>query len=188
MEIKKISRGQMPPANKYVLIFVPSRPWSDSDDEYGKWWTVAKCEYGISKIEREKLSNSSSYSERERARIIRSCDEDGNNLKPYCFKEFGHGSYFGQEVDIWCELPIVDEKEYEGYFFEEDDEPSEDFEDNDEDVYDNALFIQSKTDEENISPESEALFKVFAAVLAKWGIDLVKRALEKAEDDKECKE
>jgi hypothetical protein len=32
-------------------------------------------------------------------------DEDGNNEKPYCFREFGPGSFFGQEVDAWCELP-----------------------------------------------------------------------------------
>ena len=111
MEIKRISNREMPPANKYVLIFVPGLPWSDSDDEYGKHWKVAKCVYGISRTERIELSNSSSCSERERARTFQFGDEDGNNLMPYRFKEFGSDSYFGQEVDIWCELPVIEVKE-----------------------------------------------------------------------------
>ena len=111
MEIKRISLGQMPPANKYVLIYLPGQPWSDSDDEYGKFWKVAKCVYGISKTKREELSKSASVFNQYRAKTIQFGDEDGNNVKPYRFKEFGPGQYFGQEVDIWCELPVVEVKE-----------------------------------------------------------------------------
>lgn len=111
MEIKKISQGQMPPANQYVLIHVPDRPWCDCDDMYGVKWDVAKCVYGISAAEREKLSKSNSYFDRERAREYRPGDEAFNNLKPYAFSEFGPGSYFGQEVDEWCELPGREEIE-----------------------------------------------------------------------------
>lgn len=111
MEIKRISRGQMPPANKYVLIYLPDRPWSDPADEYGKCWKVAKCVYGISKAEREKLAQSSSWFDHARAKTIRFGDEDGNNLKPYRFSGFGTDDYFGQEVDIWCNLPVVDAEE-----------------------------------------------------------------------------
>lgn len=105
MTIKKISNGQMPPPNQYVLIHVPDRPWHDPDDMYGVRWKVAKCVYGISKSEREKLSQSDSNAARQRAREIWPADEAFNNLKPYYFSGFGPGSYFGQEVDEWCELP-----------------------------------------------------------------------------------
>lgn len=107
MEIKRISRGEMPPANKYILIYLPGKPWGDRDDEQGKLWRVAKCVYGISQAKRMELSNLGL----RRAKIIEECDEFGNNLKPYCFKEFGPGRHFGQEVDIWCELPKVEAKE-----------------------------------------------------------------------------
>lgn len=105
MEIKRISKGQMPPADKYVLIYVPNRPWIDGDDEHGVFWAVAKCVYGISKAERSELSKSSDPFDRYRARRYSSADEDGNNEKPYYFCEFGPDSFFGQEVDAWCELP-----------------------------------------------------------------------------------
>ena len=105
MEIKKISQGQLPPKNQYVLIHVPGRPWLDSDDTYGAKWKVAKCVYGISIAEREKLAQSDNYFDRERARRYSAADEQGNNRKPYYFNAFGPDSYFGQEVDEWCELP-----------------------------------------------------------------------------------
>lgn len=105
MEIKKISQGQMPPANQYVLIHVPDRPWFDSDDMYGVKWKVAKCVYGISKTEREELAKSSDYWDRARSREYRPADEQGNNQRPYIFSGFGPDDYFGQDVDEWCELP-----------------------------------------------------------------------------------
>lgn len=112
MDIKRISRGEMPPKNKYILIFLHNRPWNDDDDPSGVRWDVAKCEYGISKEERYRLSISKNLDDQRRAKLFYSCDEDGNNLRPYSFKQFGPSEYYGQEVDIWCELPIV-EKENE---------------------------------------------------------------------------
>lgn len=103
--LKQISKGQMPPANQYVLIFVPDSPWIDSSDQYGVFWKVAKCVYGISAEDRKKLAESDNPTERERAKRFYPEDEQGNNEKPYRFKEFGPGSFFGQEVDLWCELP-----------------------------------------------------------------------------------
>ena len=103
--LKQISKGQMPPANQYVLIFVPDSPWIDSADQYGAFWKVAKCVYGISAEDRKKLAESDNPADRKRAKIICSEDEHGNNEKPYYFDEFGPGSFFGQEVDLWCELP-----------------------------------------------------------------------------------
>jgi hypothetical protein len=105
MEMKYISKGQMPPANQYVLIYVPDRPWHDSDDMYGVFWKVAKCVHGISMAERAVLAKSDDYFDRKRAKTYRREDEQGNNQKPYCFEEFGPDYHFGQEVDMWCELP-----------------------------------------------------------------------------------
>lgn len=105
MKMKYISKGQIPPANQYVLIYVPDSPWHDSDDMYGVFWKVAKCVYGISMAEREALAKSDKWLDRNRAKHYHSEDEFGNNEVPYCFEEFGPGSFFGQEVDMWCELP-----------------------------------------------------------------------------------
>ena len=95
----------MPPANRYILIYVPGSPWSDRDDMYGVFWKVAKCIYGISMAERKALAKSDNPEDRNRAKCYHSEDEQGNNPKPYRFKEFGPGSFSGQEVDMWCELP-----------------------------------------------------------------------------------
>lgn len=105
MELKRISKGEMPPANKYVLIYCGDRPWIDSEDD--PKWKVAKCVYGISMEQREKLKKSDSFADIYRGSVYRSEDEWGNNLVPYCFEEFGPGSFFGQEIDIWCELPEI---------------------------------------------------------------------------------
>ena len=83
MKIKRISKGEMPPANKYVLIYCGNSPWRDSTDQNGVRWKVAKCIYGDGLI-------------------------SGNNKVPYLFSEFGPARWFGQEIDIWCELPALD--------------------------------------------------------------------------------
>lgn len=85
MEIRRISNGEMPPANKYVLVFVPGRPWCDSTDPNGVFWRVAKLIYA----------------------------ENDFFRKPYYFKEWGPGDLRAEEVDIWCELPVVEVKEEE---------------------------------------------------------------------------
>jgi hypothetical protein len=51
---------------------------------------------GISMEERPTSSRPGQY---------QGCDEHGNNLKPYCWYEFGPSNHFGQDVDYWCELP-----------------------------------------------------------------------------------
>lgn len=104
MKIHRISNGELPPENKYVLIYCHERPWMDTDDPINVSWKVAKFIRGISKAEREAMGNSL------RARIYRDCDEWGNNLVPYGFEEFGPDTYWGQEIDIWCELPSLEEE------------------------------------------------------------------------------
>lgn len=107
MKIKKISRGEMPPANKYVLIRLKAAPWIDHSDQSNVLWKVAKCIYGISIEERQELKKKGFH----RANIYKTGDEWGNNAKPYEFKEFGPGTYFGQDVDVWCELPSLTKTE-----------------------------------------------------------------------------
>lgn len=105
MKMNYISKGQMPPANRYILIYVPGSPWLDHDDMYGVFWKVAKCVYGISKAERKALAKSDNPEDRKRANVYYSEDEQGNNQKPYYFTEFGPNQWAGQKVDMWCELP-----------------------------------------------------------------------------------
>ena len=105
--LKRISNGEMPPANKYILIYAGNRPWHDRDDQKNVYWKVAKCIYGISMEQRTILENSENISDRYRASIFRTGDEFGNNLVPYCFEEFGPDSYFGNEIDVWMPLPEI---------------------------------------------------------------------------------
>ena len=96
---------KLPADNRYVLIYVPNRPWADENDPEGnRFWKVAKLVRGISVIEREQLPD---YDVRKCT--YRRGDEWGNNLQPYCWQEFGPGVFFGQEVTLWTELPRVQE-------------------------------------------------------------------------------
>lgn len=106
MKINRISQGEMPPAGKYILVYAEHRPWCDSTDKAGVFWKVAKCVYGITLEQRETMRNSNNIADKERANRYRPEDEGcGNNMKPYRFIEFGPDSHFGQDIDIWCELP-----------------------------------------------------------------------------------
>ena len=40
--IKKISKGEIPPEGKYILIYVANRPWHDTDDSENYRWKVVK--------------------------------------------------------------------------------------------------------------------------------------------------
>lgn len=81
MKIKRISKGEMPPMGKYVLIYAGNRPWCDSTDPENVYWKVAK---------------------RVPAHVF---DDD---LVPYKFTEFGPDDHFGEDIDIWCELPSLE--------------------------------------------------------------------------------
>jgi hypothetical protein len=63
--------------------------------------SIVRFEKGISKQEREDLKESNP----ERFRTYKSSDEDGNNKRPYIWKNLGPGSYFGQEATHWMPLP-----------------------------------------------------------------------------------
>lgn len=95
-------KDRLPENNTYVLIHLKKTKWHDKDDDEGAiYWTVAKFVRGISKEERKIMTDE------YRKSIYSSCDEDGNNKKPYCWLEFGPGEYFGQDVDYWAYLPDI---------------------------------------------------------------------------------
>lgn len=106
-KIRRISRGEFPQHGKYVLIFCGKFPWRSRDDDQGKYWRVAKFLRGISMAERSKMIFSGDPQEKRRAKEYRPEDEYLGNLVPYCFREFGPASYFGQDIDAWAELPII---------------------------------------------------------------------------------
>lgn len=99
-----ISVNDRLPENKtYVLIHLKKDNWKDqsANNENGAYWAVAKFVRGISKEERNQLTDS------DRKNMYGPHDEHGNNEKPYCWLEFGPGMYFGQDVDYWSYLPKV---------------------------------------------------------------------------------
>ncbi len=97
-------QDKLPEPNQYVLVHVPDRPWLDDDDPEGnRFWRVAKFMVGISLKERAALSLLHRCALRFTA-----ADQHGNNHRPYCWIEFGPDRHFGQDVDLWCELPILD--------------------------------------------------------------------------------
>jgi hypothetical protein len=95
-------KDKLPENNTYVLAFFPDSPWHDKsckNDEHK--FRVVKFKKGISLEERAALP------EGERKRSYYSEDEYGNNRVPYCWEEFGPGSFFGQECALWCYLPLL---------------------------------------------------------------------------------
>ena len=99
----KTSQGDFPSDRQYVLCYLKNKNWNDSDDpSENRYWVVAKFVRGLSKSDRESLSDSD-----WRKTHIRPEDEHGNNLAPYCWAEFGPAKHFGQDVDFWMPLPQV---------------------------------------------------------------------------------
>jgi hypothetical protein len=90
---------ELPKNNTYVLIWVPGRPWSGSEDQVGLFFKVAKFQRGISMEERDGLHFADL-----RKKTYCASDEHGNNRKPYYWREFGPGGFFGQEVVLWKEI------------------------------------------------------------------------------------
>lgn len=91
-----LTEKELPEENRLVIVYVPNRPW--------KWegkgdihYKIAWLERGISLQEREKMSTNN-----KRKYVFDSRDEYGNNLVPYCWKEFGPDEFFGQEVKAWA--------------------------------------------------------------------------------------
>lgn len=85
-KLRRISKGELPPLDKYVLIYCNYVQWPDKDDPLNVPWRVAK---------RIKM------------------DVDDIHKVPYAFIEFGTGNWLGEFIDIWCSLPSEDDLRYE---------------------------------------------------------------------------
>lgn len=78
--IKSIDVEQ-PREGQHVLAHLTLDNWNDKDDPDGnRYWVVVKFKKEV---------------------------VDGNNRKPFRWDAFGPSSYFGQDVDYWCELPVI---------------------------------------------------------------------------------
>lgn len=108
--IKRISKGEMPPENNYVLIYCSNKPWFDPSDQANVYWKVAKMVRGISFDERLELLNSGDPGKVIRANQYHKGDMGDNNAVAYIFEEFGPSSWFGQDIEYWCELPNIKEE------------------------------------------------------------------------------
>jgi len=105
--MKKISvKDRLPRDKQYVLVHLTLNNWGDSDDPEGdRYYTVVKFVKGLSEEDRKKLPHDD-----PNKYLFKGADVFGNNQVPYYWREFGPGSYFGQEVDFWFELPKSDEQ------------------------------------------------------------------------------
>jgi hypothetical protein len=72
------TKTHLPPFGRYVLCHHTRGTWRDSSDQEGVNWVVLK---------------------RVPAEVW------GNNNVPYKWEEFGPDSFFGQDIDKWCEIP-----------------------------------------------------------------------------------
>jgi hypothetical protein len=74
-------KHRLPEYNQYVLAHLVLNNWHDEDDPNGnRYWVVVK---------------------------FKKAAVEGNNLQPFQWREFGHSTFFGQQVDYWCELPKI---------------------------------------------------------------------------------
>lgn len=110
----KLASKVLPPEGRYVLVHLANQPWSDSDDQGGVFYAVAKMKRGLSLEDRQKMKAGVIPDEvyplalletSLRSKIHTEDDEYGNNLRPYRWHTFGPSKYFGQEVDYWMEIP-----------------------------------------------------------------------------------
>ena len=92
----------LPKNDTYVLAHYIGGNWSDSADQEGCEWKVVKFIRGLTQIERAALSDTD-----PRKREHHFGDEGYNNQTAYGWKEFGPGSFFGQDVDMWMHLPRI---------------------------------------------------------------------------------
>ena len=106
MKAHRISKGEYPKDNQYVLARLSGKPWGDRDDPKGhRFFSVVKFERGITKAERLEMPDC------DRKNTYRSEDEAFNNQKGYCWSEFGPDRHFGQDVDVWYDLGDLEQVE-----------------------------------------------------------------------------
>lgn len=81
----------LPKPDQIVIVYAKESQMFD----YG----ICTFQKGISMEEREQMDGT------QRALTFKAADEYNNNRKPYCWKKFGPGTYFGQDVTHWMPLP-----------------------------------------------------------------------------------
>ena len=92
MENKWIPTSKvLPQEGKYVLGRSNHGYWIPKEVKCA----VVRLVKGISMEERKRTGN----------KTIRVGDQEGNNLVPYCWEEYGPGSFFGQDITHWCPIP-----------------------------------------------------------------------------------
>lgn len=112
---------QLPPEGKYVLGRHNRGTWHDSEDQANVNCVVVKLHKGISQIERAAMKDgklpdpdygpmwcaSEGTHFAKRSAVITCDDEDGNNLVPYSFHEFGPDHFFGQDITHWQPIEAI---------------------------------------------------------------------------------
>ena len=81
----------LPKPNQVVIVYAKESQMAD--------YSICTFLKGISSEERKQMAGT------ERALTFKAADEHSNNRKPYCWKKFGPGTYFGQDVTHWMPLP-----------------------------------------------------------------------------------
>jgi hypothetical protein len=81
----------LPKPNQVVIVYAKESQMAD--------YSICTFEKGISMEERRQMAGT------ERALRFKAADEHGNNTNPYCWRKFGPGTYFGQDVTHWMPLP-----------------------------------------------------------------------------------
>lgn len=87
----------LPKPNQVVIVYAKESQMAD--------YSICTFQKGISIEERKQMAGSDSNILLQRSLTYTASDEHNNNRKPYCWKKFGPGTYFGQEVTHWMPLP-----------------------------------------------------------------------------------
>lgn len=123
------SDDRLPQEGKYVLARHIRGTWMDSTDQENVNCVVVKLVKGISKQDRELMKSGNLptynvgsigydgsfdkpiYNEIPRYKVYKEEDEDGNNLKPYCWETFGADTFFGQDITHWMPIEPLNYKD-----------------------------------------------------------------------------
>ena len=99
------TKEQLPEEGKFVLARHDLKQWIDSKDPENVNCVVVKLRKGISKSEREKLSDDD-----PRKNIWKGEDEYGNNKVPYLWAIFGADIFHGHRITHWQPIEPLNTK------------------------------------------------------------------------------
>ena len=113
------TNDSLPEEGKYVLIHLSKDNWHDGGDPVGVNCKVAKLKLGISLEQRALLrlqeeadgmvAENNGFGSIWPGRSGRYAfgDEGMGNCVPWAWDTFGPSKYFGQDVDLWMEIPPI---------------------------------------------------------------------------------